>query len=130
MTDLKLYLLEETFLSFHKASPSCQVAPEESIIGKKISSQVSAGKTVPYLEKLLVGIVINGWENNRLTVFSDSVLSLANREEDSISLSSAIVLSSSDLIEKEDKEEWGKGQDGVIGVEAGEGVTLELVDDR
>ena len=30
MTDLKLYLLEETFLSFHKASPSCQIAPEVS----------------------------------------------------------------------------------------------------
>ena len=56
MTDFKLYLLEETFLSFHKASPSCQVAPEVSIIGKKKkSSQVLAGKTVPYLEKSLVG---------------------------------------------------------------------------
>ena len=30
MTDLKLYLLEEIFLSFHKASPGCQIAPEVS----------------------------------------------------------------------------------------------------
>jgi hypothetical protein len=49
-------------------------------------------------------------------------------------LSSAMVLSSSDLTEKDKEEEeeeaeWGKGQEGVIGVESGEGVML-LVDDR
>ena len=65
-------------------------------------------------------------------MFSDSVFSLASREAESISLSSAIVLSSSDLMEREeDKDEGcGKGQEGVIGVETGEGVMLLDDEDR
>jgi hypothetical protein len=49
--------------------------------------------------------VVVGEKTSVLTEFSDSVFSLANREEESISLSSAMVLSSSDLTEKDKEEE-------------------------
>ena len=66
-------------------------------------------------------------------MFSDSVFSLASREAESISLSSAIVLSSSDLMEKEEAKDEGcgkGGQEGVIGVKTGEGVMLLDDEDR
>ena len=49
--------------------------------------------------------VIIEFKKQGLTVLSDSVFSLAKREAESISLSSAIVFSSSDLVEKDEEEE-------------------------